>query len=115
MPEVASPQVKLTVGAPVFWLYQPVLAGLAGVRLAVIVGRVVSILKVALCTWASILPAGSTLAAYRVCMPSLSMLAPGLRYGQGVLGSAATFAGGELGSRAHRVWIPLVSSVSGAD
>src|ERR1051325_11699433 len=46
MPEVASPQVKLTVGAPVAWLYQPVLAGCAGLMWAAMVGAVVSSLKV---------------------------------------------------------------------
>src|SRR6266545_2667361 len=42
-PEVPSKQVKLTVGAPVAALYQPLAAGEAGVMLAVIVGAVASI------------------------------------------------------------------------
>ena len=37
-PGDASPQVKFAVGAPVTPLYQPVAAGLAGERLAVVVG-----------------------------------------------------------------------------
>jgi hypothetical protein len=41
-PEVASAQAKLTVGAPVEALYQPLDAGETGAMLAVIVGVVVS-------------------------------------------------------------------------
>ena len=41
-PEVASEQAKLTVGAPVEALYQPLAAGEAGAMFAVIVGAVMS-------------------------------------------------------------------------
>ena len=41
-PEVPSEHVKLTVGAPVEALYQPLAAGDAGAMLAVIAGAIVS-------------------------------------------------------------------------
>jgi hypothetical protein len=46
-PEVLSKQVKLTVGAPVEALYQPLTAGDTGATLGVIVGAVASMLTVA--------------------------------------------------------------------
>ena len=62
------------------------------------VGGVVSILKVACCTCASVLLAESWLAAYSVCVLSALIPAPGLRYAQGVLGRALKLAGGLVGS-----------------
>src|SRR4030088_3484652 len=40
-----------------------------------------------------------------VWLPSVLTLAPAPRYGQGVVGKAAKFVGGGLGSSTQRVWI----------
>src|SRR5436309_3221461 len=69
-PPGLSAPAKLTVGAPVAMLYQPVPAGLRSM-LDVIVGAVVSTVIIRFADVA-MLPAASVAVAYRVCWPSLN-------------------------------------------